>query len=60
MGSYAAHEGALDAHGLRFGIVVARFNIEITQGLLDGALLALDRAGAADDSVSVWWVPGAF
>ena len=60
MGTFAAHEGALDAAGLRFGIVVARFNIEITQGLLDGALVALERAGAADDAVSVWWVPGAF
>ncbi len=60
MGSYVAYEGALDASGLRFGIVVARFNREITQGLLDGALVALERAGAADDTVSVWWVPGAF
>ena len=60
MGSYVAYEGNLDAKGLRFGIVVARFNREITGGLLEGALGALERAGAADDAVSVWWVPGAF
>ena len=60
MGSYAAYEGTLDAKGLRFGIVVARFNSAITGGLLEGAVRALERAGAADDAVSVWWVPGAF
>ncbi len=60
MGSYTAFEGALDAKGLRFGIVVARFNQEITGGLLEGAVRALQRAGAEDADVSVWWVPGAF
>ena len=60
MGTYAAYEGALDASGLRFAIVVARFNESITSGLLDGAVRALDRAGARDSDVSVWWVPGAF
>ena len=60
MGSYAAFEGGLDANGLRFAIAVARFNETITLGLLDGAVRALERAGAAEADVSVWWVPGAF
>ena len=37
MGEYAAHEGELDATGMRFAIVVARFNRDITEQLLDGA-----------------------
>jgi 6,7-dimethyl-8-ribityllumazine synthase len=60
MGDYAAYEGRLDAHGLRFGVVVARFNQHITEALLDGATRALADAGAAESDVSVWWVPGAF
>ncbi len=60
MGEYAAFEGSLDARGLRVAIAVARFNRDITEALLDGALTALRAAGAADADVSVWWVPGAF
>ncbi len=64
MGKYAAFEGSLDATGLRIGIVVARFNRDITEPLLEGALRALDRAGANAGAnagaVSVYWVPGAF
>jgi 6,7-dimethyl-8-ribityllumazine synthase len=37
MGQYAATEGDLDATGMRFAIVVARFNHDITSELLDGA-----------------------
>ncbi|MEX0825147.1 MAG: 6,7-dimethyl-8-ribityllumazine synthase [Acidimicrobiia bacterium] len=47
-----------DARGLRVGIVVAEFNGSITQGLLRGALEALDRAGAPNPTVI--WVHGAF
>jgi 6,7-dimethyl-8-ribityllumazine synthase len=60
MGEYAAHAGALDATGLRFGIAVARFNLDITEPLLDGCTRALRERGAADSDVGVWWVPGAF
>jgi len=48
----------LDATGLRFAIVVARFNSAITGRLLDGAREALKKAGAA--SQEVFHVPGAF
>ena len=60
MGEYAAHTGELEATGLRFGVAVARFNIDITQPLLDGCVAALTAHGASDSDVGVWWVPGAF
>ncbi|MCU1336017.1 MAG: ribH [Bryobacterales bacterium] len=47
-----------DARGLKFAIVVARFNSGITSKLLDGAREALSKAGA--DAVEVFDVPGAF
>jgi 6,7-dimethyl-8-ribityllumazine synthase len=52
--------GSLTAKGLRFGIVVSRFNSFITERLLLAALDALRRAGAADGDVVVIHVPGAF
>ncbi len=53
-------EGKLVAEGLRFGIVVSRFNEFITQKLLTGAEDALYRHGAEADKIEVAWVPGAF
>ncbi|HEY2821969.1 MAG TPA: 6,7-dimethyl-8-ribityllumazine synthase [Candidatus Acidoferrum sp.] len=52
--------GELSGAGLRFGIVVSRFNNFITDRLLAAALDALERAGAADGDVEVVHVPGAF
>ena len=54
------YEGQLVAKGLKFGIVASRFNEFITGKLLDGALDALSRHGAADDDITVAWVPGSF
>jgi 6,7-dimethyl-8-ribityllumazine synthase len=53
-------DGGLSAVGLRFGIVVSRFNSFITERLLQGALDALQRAGATDKRVDVVYVPGSF
>jgi 6,7-dimethyl-8-ribityllumazine synthase len=53
-------EGNLVSSGLKYGIVVGRFNEFITNKLLSGALDALKRHGAADEEISVAWVPGAF
>jgi 6,7-dimethyl-8-ribityllumazine synthase len=53
-------DGALTADGLRFGIVVSRFNSFITERLLAGAVDALERAGAASKDVDVVHVPGSF
>ena len=53
-------EGKLNAEGLRFGIVVGRFNSFIGERLLEGALDALIRHGADDAQITVARVPGAF
>jgi 6,7-dimethyl-8-ribityllumazine synthase len=58
MGEYARYEGELDATGMRFAIVAARFNRDITEPLCAGAEKTLRDHGAAD--VHVAWVPGAF
>jgi 6,7-dimethyl-8-ribityllumazine synthase len=53
-------EGKLIAKGLKFGIVVSRYNSFITDRLLEGALDALTRNGVEDRDVEVWKVPGSF
>ncbi|TAN45711.1 MAG: 6,7-dimethyl-8-ribityllumazine synthase [Nitrospirae bacterium] len=53
-------EGELQAKGLKFGIVVSRFNDFITSRLLEGALDALVRHGADEKDIEVVKVPGAF
>jgi 6,7-dimethyl-8-ribityllumazine synthase len=52
--------GKLDATRMRFGIVVARFNDLVSQRLLEGAVDALVRHGAAEGDITVAWVPGSF
>lgn len=51
-------EGELTAGGLRFAIIVSRFNSFITERLLGGAVDALERMGASGDSIKVVKVPG--
>jgi 6,7-dimethyl-8-ribityllumazine synthase len=53
-------EGQLSATGLRFAIVVSRFNSFITERLLGGAMDALRRTGAADEMIDVVKVPGSW
>src|SRR5438046_8089131 len=52
--------GAFSAVGVRFGIIVSRFNSFITERLLAAAVDALERAGATSKDVDVVHVPGAF
>jgi 6,7-dimethyl-8-ribityllumazine synthase len=59
-GGPKTEEGLFDARGLRFGIVVSRFNSFITERLLAGALDALRRTGAMQDDIHIVRVPGAF
>lgn len=54
------YEGKLVAEGLKFGIVVGRFNEFIANRLLEGALDALIRHGANEDDIEVAYVPGSF
>ncbi len=53
-------EGNLTAQGLKFGIIVSRFNNFITDKLLEGALDALQRSGAEEKNIEVHKVPGSF
>jgi 6,7-dimethyl-8-ribityllumazine synthase len=55
-----AIEGDLSAEGMKFAIVVARWNAVITDRLLQGALDALHRSGAAKSEIQIVRVPGAW
>ncbi len=55
-----AMEGDLNARGMKFGIVVARWNSFITERLLLGALDALRRSGCRETDITVVRVPGSF
>lgn len=54
------HEGTLQADGLKFAIVISRFNDFITRRLMEGAHDAIARHGGSLDQVENYWVPGAF
>ncbi|MHB8170040.1 MAG: 6,7-dimethyl-8-ribityllumazine synthase [Thermincolia bacterium] len=54
------YEGKLIAEGLKFALVVGRFNEFITNKLMSGALDALKRHGVDEADVELAWVPGAF
>ena len=53
-------EGNLVSQGLKFGIVIGRFNEFIGGKLLDGALDGLKRHGVKEEDIDIAWVPGAF
>ena len=53
-----SYEGMLLGEGLKFGIVVARFNEIITSRLLGGAKDAFLRHGANEQDIDVAWTPG--
>lgn len=51
-------EGMLIGKGLRFGIVISRFNEIITQRLLEGARDSLLRHGVSEENIDIAWTPG--
>ncbi len=53
-------EGTLLGKGLKFGLVVSRFNEFITKKLLEGAQDALLRHGVNEEDIEIAWVPGSF
>jgi 6,7-dimethyl-8-ribityllumazine synthase len=53
------YEGMLLGKGLKFGVVVSRFNEIITARLLDGAKDAFLRHGVSEQDIDVAWTPGA-
>ena len=53
-------KGNLIAEGIKFGIVISRFNEFVSSKLLEGAVDTLTRQGASEKDISVFWVPGSF
>ena len=53
-------EGTVDARGMRFGIIVSRFNSFVTERLLEGAMEALKTHGGEEQDIDIVRVPGAF
>jgi len=53
-------EGMLLGKGLKFGLVVSRFNEFITKKLVEGAEDALSRHGVSQEDIEIAWVPGSF
>ncbi|MFQ5902819.1 MAG: 6,7-dimethyl-8-ribityllumazine synthase [Candidatus Binatia bacterium] len=53
-------EGKLDARGMKFGIIVSRFNNFITEKLLEGAINALKSHGGEEKNIDIVRVPGSF
>ena len=54
------YEGKLDAKGMKFGIVISRFNEFISGKLLSGCIDGLNRHGADEKNIAVVWSPGSF
>ena len=54
------YEGVLDAKGLKFAIILSRFNSFIGEKLLEGAIDAIKRHGGDENSIDIVRVPGAF
>ena len=54
------YEGKLDAKGLKFAIVVSRFNDFITERLMTGAIDVLNRHNASDKDIDIIKVPGSY
>lgn len=53
-------EGARDGRGFKIAVIVSRFNLEITQAMLQAAQGRLRALGIAASDLDVFWVPGAF
>lgn len=53
-------EGMLLGKGLRFGLVISRFNEFISKKLLEGAQDALLRHGVSEEDIDIAWTPGSF
>jgi len=58
--SIKTYEGNLIAQGMKFGIVIGRFNEFISSKLLGGAVDGFIRHGVVEPDIEISWVPGAF
>ena len=55
-----SYEGNLLGKGLKFGLVVSRFNEFFSKKLLEGAQDALIRHGVSEADIEIAWAPGSF
>ena len=60
MANIKTYEGDLQAQGLKFGLVAARFNDFFVSHLVDGAVDTIVRHGGSADNVTLAWVPGSY
>ncbi len=60
MGYFRPEEGSFETGAVRIAIIASRWNADITDGLLEGALRALARHGLEGKAIDVYRVPGAF
>ncbi len=60
MSEFRPEEGIFDLGDVRIAVIAARWNAEITDGLLAGAVRALGRHDITGNAVEVYRVPGAF
>ena len=60
MANVKTYEGTLQADGLKFGLVAARFNDFFVSHLVDGAVDTIVRHGGAADNIELAWVPGSY
>jgi len=54
------YEGMLLGKGLKFGVVISRFNEFFSKKLLEGAQDALIRHGVVEEDIELAWTPGSF
>ena len=60
MANIKTYEGDLQAKGLKFGLVAARFNDFFVSHLVEGAVDTIVRHGGNADDIAVAWVPGSY
>ena len=60
MTNIKTYEGSLQAAGLKFGLVAARFNDFFVSHLVDGAVDTIVRHGGSADNIELAWVPGSY
>ena len=60
MSKYRPVEGTYEVSDARVAVVVSRWNNQITDNLLDGAVATLERQGVTGENLEVYRVPGAF
>ena len=60
MANIKTYEGDLQAQGLKFGLVAARFNDFFVSHLVEGAVDTIVRHGGNADDIAVAWVPGSY